>query len=423
MEETQDPKEFVTSDRLDLLYRLSQSFNSSLELDHVLNTVMDEVIVAMNAERGFIILSDQAGEYQFQAARGMELETIKDPDSQISHGVVDKVLEEGESVVTMDAQADGEFSGRESVRELKLRSIVAVPLQIHDQLLGAIYIDNRLREGIFTNKEKDLLTAIASTAAIAIENARLYQVAVDKGRLERELQMAREVQESHMPESVPELAGWEVATRWVPAREVAGDFFDFIDRGKNLGVVIADVVDKGMPAALFMASCRSAIRACVRHGIAPDDIVTVANRVICTDTTSGMFLSFMLVELEAETGKVSYVNAGHPPALLYRNEAETIEELSRTGMIVGVDVDASYDSRSLSMEVDDCLLLYTDGVTDVINNEGELFGEARFLELVRTLDCTAPVDDRLTVIEEGLKSFAGGSLPTDDITLVMVRRV
>jgi sigma-B regulation protein RsbU (phosphoserine phosphatase) len=226
-----------------------------------------------------------------------------------------------------------------------------------------------------------------------------------------------------MPETVPEHPGWEVATRWVPAREVAGDFFDFIDRGKGLGVVIADVVDKGMPAALFMASCRSAIRACVRHGIAPDDIVTVANRVICTDTTSGMFLSFMLVELEANSGNLSYVNAGHPPALVYRHESEVIEELPRTGMIAGVDVDASYQSRSLTMEIDDCMLLYTDGVTDIVNEEGELFGEGRFLELVNSLDCSAPADTRLTAIEEGLKAFAGSTPPTDDITLVMVRRV
>jgi serine phosphatase RsbU (regulator of sigma subunit) len=412
-----------TSEHLELLYQLSQSFNSSLELDQVLNTVIDEVIVATNAERGFIILIDEEGQYQFPVARGMELEIIKDPAGEVSHGVVDKVLSERESVMTTDALTDKEFEHRKSVQDLGIRSIISVPLIIQDRLLGAIYIDNRFQKGIFTDKERDLLIAIASSASIAIENARLYQVAVDKGRMERELQLAREVQESHIPDEIPDVEGWELATRWLPAREVAGDFFDFIERHQRLGVVIADVVDKGMPSALFMASSRSVIRANVRYGVAPDDIVTVANRVICSDTTSGMFLSLIYAELQVGSGGLSYVNAGHPLPLLYKNETDKVEELAGAGFLVGLDVESRFESQSLTIEPGDFLLLYTDGVTDITNDQDELYGTDRFLNFVQNMDHHKPADEVLTSIEAELKEFSGSKPPYDDITLVMIRRV
>lgn len=423
MEERQEPLQDLSADRLELLYRLSQSFNSSLELDEVLNKVMDEVIVATGAERGFIILVDQEGDYEFQVARGMALDTIERPESEVSHGVVDKVLETREPIVSMDAITDEHFGHRDSVRDLGLRSVVCVPLIIQDRLLGAIYIDNRLRQGIFGEREEDLLIAIASNASIAIENARLYQVAIEKGRIERELQLARGVQENQLPKAAPNIPGWELATRWVPARAVAGDFFDFIEVESGWGILIADVVDKGMPAALFMAGCRATLRAAARQAVDAADIAAAANQVICTDTTTGMFLSFVLVMFEPDARELTYVNAGHPPPLHYHHLQGTMDELPRTGMIAGVDPEAAYESRSLTMEPGDYLLMYTDGVTDVMNEAGDLYGEDRFLELIGSLDAQAPAEVTLSSIKDGLDKFSGPTLPTDDITLVMIRKV
>ena len=165
----------LSSDRLALLYRLSHTFNSSLDLDEVLNRVMDEVIAATRAERGFVMLREADEGLVFRVARGMDQETIEDPQFQVSRSVVERVAHEGRAILTSDAQSDDRFSMRQSVMMLGLRSILCVPLQIKDQILGVVYVDNRLQAGIFTQDHRDLLTAIASSAAIAIENARLYQ--------------------------------------------------------------------------------------------------------------------------------------------------------------------------------------------------------------------------------------------------------
>jgi GAF domain-containing protein len=198
----------LSDDRLALLYRLSQTFNSSLDLQEVLNRVMDEAIAVMHAERGFVMLREPDGSLGFRVARGLDRETIDAPQFQVSRGVVTWVAQEGQPVLTSDAQRDDRFSMRDSVRALGLRSILCVPLVVRGRVSGVVYVDNRMQAGIFEQPDLELLASIASNAAIAIENARLYQLAVEKGRMERELQMAHEVQAGLLPREAPRVPGW-----------------------------------------------------------------------------------------------------------------------------------------------------------------------------------------------------------------------
>ncbi len=248
----------------------------------------------------------------------MDQRTIDHPSFQVSRGVIERVAAEGRPLLSSDAQQDDRFSMRQSVVTLGLRSILCAPLVVRDQNTGVIYVDSRLQAGIFTPADLELLTAIASSAAIAIENARLYQAAVEKGRLERELQMARELQAWLLPQEAPVVPGWEFASHWQPAREVAGDFFDFIRLGPGrAGALVADVADKGMAAALFMALSRSILRASLASAASPAEGIAAANRLICEDATGGMFVTLFYAEADA-SGVLTYVNAGHNPALLVR---------------------------------------------------------------------------------------------------------
>src|SRR5512143_2987526 len=312
-----------SAERLDLLLRLTQSFTSTLDLDEILTRLMDEVISDIRAERGFVMLVGADGKLTFRAARGMDQQTIAEPEFQISQGVVEQVAREGKAVLTHNALADERFKQRESVFNLKLRSILCVPLKVKERVLGVIYVDNRLHAGLFGPADLDLLSAIGSSAAIAIENARLYQMSVEKGRMERELGLARQVQSSLLPQSWPQMPGWEFAARWLPAREVAGDFFDFIqlsprDDLPSLGLVIADVTDKGMPAALFMAFTRTVVRVSTDRAGSPAENITYANRLICAENSGGMFVSLFYACLQLGTGQLTYVNAGHNFPLVYR---------------------------------------------------------------------------------------------------------
>ena len=415
-----------SQDRLALLYQLTQTFNSTLDLDEVLNRIMDEVIRVTRAERGFVMLCETDQGLVFKAARGIDQQTIEDPQFQISRSVVDRVAAEGKPVLTSDAQMDERFNIRQSVVFLKLRSILCVPLTVKGDVIGVIYVDNRLQAGIFSKDDLDLLSAIASSAAIAIDNARLYQLAIEKGRMERELQMARKVQTSLLPGETPKLPGWEFAAFWKPAREVGGDYYDFIQckRGQ-MGVVIADVTDKGMPAALFMASTRSIFRASVYNAFTPAEGITQANRLVVDQSTDALFVTLFFARIAPDTGEVTYVNAGHNPPLLYsgsQSKQSALQKLERTGIPIGVCKDSIYEQRILYLNPGDFIVLYTDGVPDAINVKEEPFGTDRLEEVVLA-NPNASGNDIIHAIDNAINQHTGSQATFDDITIVVIKRL
>jgi sigma-B regulation protein RsbU (phosphoserine phosphatase) len=313
---------------------------------------------------------------------------------------------------------------------LGLRSILCVPLKTKEKIIGVTYVDNRLQAGIFSSADLDLLSAIASSAAIAIEYARLYQVAVEKGRMERELQMARRVQNSLLPAEIPQVSGWDFAVRWQPAREVGGDYYDFIpvirsrSSSSKLGLVIADVTDKGMPAALFMAFTRSIIRASMSRADYPVASLIQANELICAESNKGLFVTLFYVQLDLSTGEMTYVNAGHNPAIHCRmNDKEPeVTLLPATGMPLGVEPDQTFEQRSLALQSQEFIVMYTDGVTDALNNAGQDFGLERLQEVIKA-NATTSATSLLDAIIEAVNNFTGAITPFDDITILVAKKL
>lgn len=422
------PSARPSEDRLALLYRVTQAFNSSLELEAVLNAVIDEVIAATRAERGFVMLRGPDGQLTARTARGLDQRTLSAPEFQVSRGIVERVAREGRPLLASDARSDDWLKNRASVMALGLRAILCVPLQLKDQISGVVYVDSRLQAGIFTPADLDLLTAIAASAAVAIENARLYQVAVEKGRLERELQVAREVQTRLLPATVPPLPGWDIAAHWQPAREVAGDYYDFVpvppapgEAAGGLGLVAADVTDKGMPAALFMALTRSTVRASLAAAADPAEALGQANRLLCADSVNSMFVTLAYVRLAPAAPEVLCLSAGHNPVLIYRAGSGQMEQLWRTGLPLGVDPAERFGQHSVQLAVGDVLLLYTDGLTDALNPAGEEFGLAR-AQAILADHAGLPAAEIVATLERRLTDFADGAIPLDDVTLVVARR-
>lgn len=409
-------------DRLSLLYHLSQQFNSSLDLDEVLNRVMDEVISAVKAERGFVMLKDNNEKLTFRVARGMDQQTIEDPEFQVSRSVIDKVASEGKPILTSDAQSDLRFNMRQSVMSMGLRAILCAPLKIKDKLTGVIYVDNRLHAGIFTPADMELLSYIASSAAIAIENARLYEVAIEKGRLEQELQTARKVQAGLLPREIPKITGWDFDAFWQPAREVGGDYYDFIPlAGERLGLVIADVTDKGMPAALFMASTKNIIRASAGSCDKISEEIAKANRLIEVESNDRMFVSLVYACLDLASGTMTYVNAGHNPPLYYSARKKEIFQLERTGMWLGVDPNNQFTQETITLEQNDLVLFYTDGVPDAINVEEVEFGMSRLENVLLKSTLLSSDKIRQAILKE-ISEFISPAEPFDDITLMVIKR-
>jgi sigma-B regulation protein RsbU (phosphoserine phosphatase) len=412
----------IERDELEALFRVTQIVNSSLDLDQVLNHVMDQIIYLTQAERSFLMLVNGEGELEFRIARNMDRETIEGSSFDISRTIVQQVAREGQPVVTTNAQTDPRFRKQESVLSFSLRSILCVPLRVKEKVTGVIYADNRFRSGIFGDRQRDLLTAFANQAALSIENARLHAQEIQQQLVNQELETARAIQKSFLPQTIPQHPGWDIGAFWRPMREVAGDFYDFYDLAdERLAVVIADVSGKGVPAALFMALSVTVLRFAMGLDFAPAQLMDRSNQAIIANQGSKMFATAFAGYLDLQAGAMRFASAGHNPPLLYRAATGRCEYLEVAGVAMGVFQSAEYDEELVALVPGDVLVLYTDGITEAIDEDEEEFGEEQLEELiVQHADRSA--QELTNLIVDAVTDFTRGQGSFDDETLVVVKR-
>ncbi len=306
---------------------------------------------------------------------------------------------------------------------LQVEQALLVPLVAHGLLVGAMVLDPSLEDPRFTPRLLEIAAGMANQTAIAIENERLRRAEIEAQRLARELELARHIQRSFLPDAAPGVEGWDVCAHWEPARVVTGDFYDFVplDDGR-LGVVIADVSDKGAPAAIFMAVSRSLLRASILADATPARAIGQSNRLIAADAESSMFVTAFYMTL-APDGTVCYVNAGHNPPLLLRADGrmEWVGQEAH-GPALGILPDMEWQQATASLAAGDLLLLYTDGVTEAIDSRGGAFGEERLLAVARAAHQALACDVAGRVVG-AVADFAAGQPAFDDITLVILRKL
>ncbi len=412
----------IERDELAALFHVTQLVNSSLDLDQVLNQVMDQIIQLTRAERGFLMLFDEGGQLEFKIARNVDQGTIEGSAFDISRTIVQQVARSGEPVVTTNAQTDPRFRDQASVLNFSLRSILCVPLRVKDKVTGVIYADNRIKSGIFGDRHRDLLTVFANQAAISIENARLHAQEIQQQLIRQELETARAIQRSFLPQTVPQHSGWEIAAFWHPARNVAGDFYDFYPlQDGRLALVIADVSGKGVPAALVMALSVTVLRFAMGLDFPPDQLLDHANQAIIVSQQSKTFTTAFVGYLDLEARRLQFACAGHNPPLLYRAATGQCEYLSTLGVAMGVFDEAEYGQGSVSLRAGDVLLMYTDGITEALNPQGDEFGEER-LEAWLARGAGRPAQELADSIIEQVADFTQGRGAFDDETLVVVKR-
>jgi serine phosphatase RsbU (regulator of sigma subunit) len=322
--------------------------------------------------------------------------------------------------------------------------LIAFPLAMKGKVLGIFLVEEpepvpgesfssgnanrRLR-----SKRLEIITGISQQAALAIQNDLLQKEMVERERLEREMQLAREIQRAFLPHSLPELPGWDIQVKWRPARQVGGDFYDFFELPEGrFGLVIADVADKGMPAALFMTLVRTLVRATVRDLASPAAVLRRVNNLIVPDATGGMFVTLAFAVLDLKTGELTIANAGHNPPLWLRRQGCQLENIQRTGMALGVLEDNPFEERTCQIAKGDFLILYTDGVTDAFSPRGDDFGEQRLRQAVND-SCQSmttpdnPVDltalQMLDAIDQQVVAFVADAVPSDDLTLLVLKRL
>lgn len=408
---------------LETLYEITRYLNSSLDLDEVLNYVMDRVVQVTRAERGFMMLVEEGSDLlRFQAARGMDQQDLDSPEFEVSTTIINEVALSQKPLLTSNAEYDPNLPDAQSIIRKGLRSILCVPILIRDRLIGLVYVDNRLRAGMFNSTHRDLLEAFASQAGFAIENARLYKVAVEKGRLQQELEMAHKIQRGLLPTTFDPLSGYEVAFDWQSAHEVAGDFYDcFSLNDHQMGVVIADVSDKGAAAAIFMAVASSKFRGNAFAANSPEEVIQFTNQMLLQDATNGMFVTVYYSIFEHD-GYVQCVNAGHNYPILYRAKDHIIEFLPKGGHPLGWFENIPLQTHEYQLDRGDIMVFYTDGLTEAENTQRQAYGEDRLADtILQSANGTAEtIKDRIL---ESVQAFVGDTPQMDDITLVVVRYI
>jgi serine phosphatase RsbU (regulator of sigma subunit) len=409
------------------LLDLSNQLLSRLDLDEVIGYLVEEVPRLLQADAAALLLPDfEPGMLAFHATNGWHSDPAAigyrvSADERSGPGLAMRTLR---PVLVRDIrESDSALECTAWLYAEGFRGHAVVPLVAEGQPIGALMINMR-QPRLLDEEEVRLLRLLANQAAIAIVKARLHQEELKQRQVEKELAVARQIQLSLLPRSSPAVPGWEFAEYYQPAQLVGGDFYDFFElpgEPGRLGMVIADVAGKGVPAALFMALSRTMIRTAGMSGRAPAAALLRANRLILNDSQAEMFLTAFYAELDTRSGHFAYARAGHNRPLWWQAATDELDELAGDGIALGAIEAIELEECAIDMAPGDLILFYTDGVTDALDGAGQQFDVERLRAAVAA-DPTASAQQVLSNVVRAVGEFTGDTSQFDDLTIVVVKR-
>jgi serine phosphatase RsbU (regulator of sigma subunit) len=394
------------------LIQAGQELAGHSPLSELFPAILRLALTATGGKRG-IILTVEDGEFVPRASEGDQMD--------ISTSVRDRVIRDKCSLLISDAQLDEAFKRRDSIVIHGVRSMMAVPLQTGDRVIGIIYVDNGVFMRPFSQEDLDLLTVMANVAAIRIEHARLAAIEQADKIFEMELSQASEIQRSLLPPHAPHYKGYDLAGLNIPCRTVGGDYFDFLPyEDGRVGLVVADVSGKGLPAAMMMSNLQARVQMLRETSPNAAKAVTILNRNLAEHGVIGRFITLFYGVLDPATGCLHYSNAGHNYPLVLRAEGH-VDTLKGNGLVMGLFPNEKYELMEACLQPGDTLALYSDGVTEATSNCDAEFGEhglAEFLLQHRSQSC----GDMVNALAEKVRDWCGTATFTDDFTVMLVRR-
>ncbi|MCH7676925.1 SpoIIE family protein phosphatase [candidate division KSB1 bacterium] len=308
--------------------------------------------------------------------------------------------------------------------EVGCRSIYLAPIQSISQNhpIGLLLVAHKTPRKV-AEAEVHLTNLLANQASLAIEQTELHEIRLAQEALEKELSMAQEIQHSFLPEATPKIPGWEIATYYQSAKHVGGDFYDFIPlKNANLGIVIADVADKGVPAALVMALSRTLVRGIAIQDNSPAQVLCRANEMLMTESRNRRFITLFYAVLNPKTGALTCARAGHHPPYVWQASESEFRALQPAGMALGIVAKISLEEETLTIQKNDIFVLYTDGVTEAMNSKQEEFSEERLMTLIKQHHRLS-AEKLVKKIQKEVENFRAGSEPSDDFTLLVIKRL
>ncbi|MEM7354563.1 MAG: SpoIIE family protein phosphatase [Acidobacteriota bacterium] len=388
-------------------------------LEELVERILKLVLDAVNAERAALLLRRRDGdrELSIRTFRGF----ASDHEVRISHTIIDEVVNRQKAILTLDAQTDERFDEAVSIQLEGVRSLICVPLSNNREVIGLVYLDHRISGQPFTARDLRLVGLIANMAAVKIENVYLLEEQIEKRRMEEQLRVGAKIQRTLLPSESPQIEGYDIFGATRPCFEIGGDYYDFIPLSEHrLAIIIADIAGKGVGAALLMAALQASMRALIQTAPEPPILVERLSKVLYENSPANRFATLFYGELDFERHVFEYVSGGHNPALLATEDG--LQELMPTGPIVGLVEGVTYGSRRVSLPPGSTLLLYTDGVTELMAHSQEEFGTERLEEVLRQ-NLTGPAVNLLRAIGKRMTAFSDGDGFDDDATAVAVRRL
>ncbi len=431
----------------DFLHGLGEAFRDTIRPNELHRLIVEGATRILDAHGGALYVTDRTGGkltpafisngcpplvdvppdiLQQAAATPIALESYLRLRSIVpGEGLIGRLWQTGQSVC---------FSELSQVPELaKLRdsafgtaSVMAASLSYGKQDLGVLAVANGPMGAPFSQGDFIVFKSIAEQSAFALYNAIIYSMANEKKRLDHDLEIARDIQRILLPAEAPAINGFQISGINVPARQVSGDYFDYIRvDDERLGIAIADVSGKGIPASLIMAICRSVLRAEAARNPSPADVLRKVNRQLYPDIKEDMFISMAYLILDHERNGITLARGGHDAPLLYKQQSQSVTPVKPPGMVLGIDSGNVFDritsDFAVPLERDDCLILYTDGVTEALNTEGDEFGLERTTESVRASASDGAQAIVRRVIDD-VRNFTGSQPQSDDISLIAIRK-
>ncbi len=431
----------------DFLHGLGEAFSETIRPNDLHRLIVEGATRILDAHGGALYMADRTGAklvpafiskgcpplvevptdiLQQAAATPIALESyLRLHSVPLSEGTIGRVWQAGQSVCLNELSEAPELA---KLRDTSFgtASMMISALLYGKQNMGVLALANGPMGAPFSQSDFVVFKSIAEQSAFALYNAIIYSEANEKKRLDHDLEIARDIQRILLPAEAPAVNGFEISGINVPARQVSGDYFDYIKvDDQHLGVAIADVSGKGVPASLIMAICRSVLRSQAAQNPSPADVLQKVNRQLYPDIKEDMFISMAYLILDHAHDGVILSRAGHDAPLLYKSSSQTVTPLKPPGMVLGIDSGNVFDRLTsdvaVPLERDDCLVLYTDGVTEAIDTEGDEFGVERMIQSVRASAMNgAPAI--VTRLIDDLRNFVGSQPQNDDITLIAIRK-
>jgi serine phosphatase RsbU (regulator of sigma subunit) len=406
-----------------------RALGSGRVLDDVLALVLDSAIEVTGAERGFIMLAGPEGTLEFKLARGRRRLTLPGNTFATSRKIPEEVFKTGEPRIVADL-LDGELANvHMGTVALGIRNVQCVPLRLvryldradasaEERRIGVLYLDSREKGTFFSSSTRGALETLATEAAVAIENARLYRETMEKAKMEQEMRIAAEIQQALLPKAARASVTYRTAAASLPCRSIGGDFYDYVDLPDGtFGLALGDVAGKGPPAALLSAMMQGIFAAQAAASDTPCQTIARVNLSLYRRGIESRFVTLMYGALAAD-GRFTYCNAGHNPPLVVGRAG--VRRLETGGPIVGLFEAAAFEEETIQLHPGDWLIVFSDGVSEALSADGEEYGEARILKTVHA-HADADAQQMLQALFTDVREFTTGAAQSDDITAMVLR--